>query len=155
MYKRVRRVTARHTPAPGSAWVIDSPTCFLCRTTTTMSAASTLANDQPVKRKLRDPVPGENFSNLPFNQFLRLVVTDKTPDATKGRDLPFNEVLALTLNELAAANLTGDAIYGCDEKTCGGFFQHLPVRNSADKVQEGRACSAQGQVSSPSTIEND
>jgi len=99
---------------------------------------SATGNDRPIKRKLRDPAASESFSAFPFNDFLRLVVTDKTPDATKGRDLPFNELLALALNELAAAKVDGPA------RSFGGFFQYLPVRNSADKVQEGRDCTIQG-----------
>jgi hypothetical protein len=68
-----------------------------------MRTAPSAASSQPVKRKLRNPSVGEKLSDLPFDLFLRLVVTDKTPDTTKGRDLPFNELLALALNELAAA----------------------------------------------------
>ena len=76
-------------------------------------------------------------SFTPLQKFINLKINDKTPDATKPRLLPVNELLALALNELAASwNSVSEDAPASTIAGGGGFFQHLPNRNSASKATE-------------------
>jgi len=80
---------------------------------------------------------------LPLPTFISTAIYDKTPDATKPRVLPLNEILALAFNEFAARDLNAVEDHEDQEdempstgRWCGGFFQHLPNRDMASKVAE-------------------